>query len=554
MADNTMEDENSSASVDAQKLPQLVCVEFPARVQNVDKMFKTLGGEEAVSKTLSANSAPKLQMKFRPDDPFCRPLYASQQPTTSILLRVKKRYKKAAPTAEMEVDSQDAGDGDDEVIEAAQEEAEYKTELVGVIDSVYQFKGMCDYQYLPLHRNKETGGMESLIEKIVPTKPEDGSYLQQDVPLFMLPPVFSRTDQPLAFHFQPDIVPSIESLSYKVANRTDKNIVGSGRARRPHNAYMVPFEQDGVPTAPHPDAVLYFEKGKARDNSIEVLQDELMQVFARRPVWSRSALRQNCTLTDRQLTVLLPSVSYYFCSGPWRCTWVRLGYDPRTAPDGLQYQPLDFRVRRFLYSSKSVMPVDKTQRFKSTCYSRFRTARPARHSQFRQEQKTMAEKEAYFIFKEGLVPAYNNMFYQLCDIHVEEIQAMIRAGSVKTDQGGPVGYFKTEVLDQMRSILTEKLQKTLEQEALTEDGTAEEDGDDSSRPSTSQAGGVDMEDADMDEEYVEDDDDDDDIEDGPEEADDNDALAVDGFNMDEDDDSDDNEMGTEFLEFLAGTS
>ena len=50
MADS--EEGNSSARESqnaAQGLPRFVCVEFPARVQNVDKMLKTLGGEETIS-------------------------------------------------------------------------------------------------------------------------------------------------------------------------------------------------------------------------------------------------------------------------------------------------------------------------------------------------------------------------------------------------------------------------------------------------------------------------------------------------------------------------
>ena len=41
---------DSSAASSAHKTPQLIYVEFPAKVKNVDKMLKTLGGEETISK------------------------------------------------------------------------------------------------------------------------------------------------------------------------------------------------------------------------------------------------------------------------------------------------------------------------------------------------------------------------------------------------------------------------------------------------------------------------------------------------------------------------
>ncbi|XP_022107917.1 general transcription factor 3C polypeptide 5-like isoform X2 [Acanthaster planci] len=514
-------------------------------------------------------------MKFRPDDPFCRSLYASKQPATSILLRVKKRYKKQAGSGSVEMESDSQGDDlEDEGKKVVQEQAGYQTELVGVIDNVYQFKGMCDFQYLPMQRNEETGRMESLIEKVIPTKPEDASFLKQDVPLFMLPPVFSRTDQASTHHYHPDVVPSMESLSYMVGKRLDKNIVGSGRARRPHNTYLVSFEQDSVPMAPHPDAMLVFEKGKERDNSVGLLRDELVQIFTKRPVWSRGALRHNCTLTDRQLSVLLPSVSYYFCNGPWRATWVRLGYDPRTARDGLKYQILDFRIRKSLYRNKLVMPADDQDRFRNTSTRRSMPAsfqkpdkklstyvRPPKSKVLQRENRKALEKEAYFIFREGLVPAYNQMFYQLCDIDDEGVQAMIRAKSNSAGIRQPVRYLEQEVLDQMRSAMNEILKRTLEQEVLKRGVTTEGDEDTSSRSSTSQAENVGIEGPDTcmdddEEEDIEDspeDIDDNDNEDGPEDVDDNEDMEEDGLNMEEEDESE-NEMATELLEFFSGTS
>ena len=88
-------------------------------------------------KILTAGSNKKLGMKFRPDDPFSRPLYASRHQATNLLLRVKKRYKKKAGSEGNEAQEED--ECTDDVI--VDEEAEYETELVGVLDSVYKFKG-----------------------------------------------------------------------------------------------------------------------------------------------------------------------------------------------------------------------------------------------------------------------------------------------------------------------------------------------------------------------------------------------------------------------------
>ena len=49
--------------------------------------------------------------------------------------------------------------------------------------------------------------------------------------------------------------------------------------------------------------------------------------------------------SSEQLKYLLPSVAYYFVTGPWRIMWVRFGYDPRSEPSAIKYQSLDYRVR-----------------------------------------------------------------------------------------------------------------------------------------------------------------------------------------------------------------
>lgn len=48
-----------------------------------------------------------------------------------------------------------------------------------------------------------------------------------------------------------------------------------------------------------------------------------------------------------QLKILLPTVSFYYTTGPWRVCWVRFGYDPRIPQnfDSRFYQILDYRVR-----------------------------------------------------------------------------------------------------------------------------------------------------------------------------------------------------------------
>jgi general transcription factor 3C polypeptide 5 (transcription factor C subunit 1) len=43
---------------------------------------------------------------------------------------------------------------------------------------------------------------------------------------------------------------------------------------------------------------------------------------------------------------MMPAVAYFFIDGPWRCCWVRYGYDPRNNSDSKIYQVVEMRATR----------------------------------------------------------------------------------------------------------------------------------------------------------------------------------------------------------------
>ena len=96
-------------------------------------------------------------MRFRPEDQYCKPSIARSNKTSNLLLKVKRRRTKAKIAAggnevgemekeddeeAMQVDkgeeketAQDEGDG-------GQREYKYSVELLGVVNTTYQFSGM----------------------------------------------------------------------------------------------------------------------------------------------------------------------------------------------------------------------------------------------------------------------------------------------------------------------------------------------------------------------------------------------------------------------------
>lgn len=72
---------------------KFVGIEYPGYIKDEKHMLETLGGEEAVSRTYSS-PARRLEMSFRPEDPYCHAVCADRYSTANLLLRVKQRKKK----------------------------------------------------------------------------------------------------------------------------------------------------------------------------------------------------------------------------------------------------------------------------------------------------------------------------------------------------------------------------------------------------------------------------------------------------------------------------
>lgn len=135
-----------------EKIRQLIGIEYPGRVENVDKMIETLGGEQEISKAFEQKQ--KLQLKFNPKNLYCKPAISSEQEeVTGMLLKLKIRRVNDNPETKVEYLS---------------------AELVGTVKSMYKFNNFSDYQYLPLQKDEATGETKNIYHDIVPEDPVAG--------------------------------------------------------------------------------------------------------------------------------------------------------------------------------------------------------------------------------------------------------------------------------------------------------------------------------------------------------------------------------------------
>ncbi|KAL7980943.1 hypothetical protein Chor_002097 [Crotalus horridus] len=382
------EQEQSSGAVlsELQREKRLVCVEFPGVVQDVGKTLQTLGGEEGVSR-IYADPSKRLELYFRPKDPYCHPVCANRFPTSSMLLKVKKKTRQKR--------TEEGG---------LEEQTKFEVEILGVISTLYKFQGMSDFQYLVMHSEPDSK-QTSMYDKVLMLKPEKEDFFMNELPLYIPPPIFSRLDTPIDYYYRPDVH---HREGYRNPPLSSENLIGLSRARRPHNAIFVNFEEE--------------------------------ELFELRPVWSRNAVKANISVHPDKLKLLLPYLAYYMLTGPWRSLWVRFGYDPRKHPEAKIYQVLDFRIRcgmKYGYAPND-MPV-KAKRSTYNYSLPITLKKPGNHGLGIQDLKQGLStsgtsgtksnkyklKDSIYTFEEGSLPPYRQMFYQLCDLKVERCSICI---------------------------------------------------------------------------------------------------------------------------------
>ncbi|XP_076025635.1 general transcription factor 3C polypeptide 5 [Genypterus blacodes] len=432
----------SSATVPLQER-RLACVEYPAVVRNVDKMLETLGGEKAMTKIYS-HPKRRLELRYRPHDPFSHSLCANRSPSSNLLLRVRRRVRKKDPR-----------------------DTQVHIDALGVIGTTYKFQGLADFQCLAVHA--DGGKSSSLYDKILLHQSQNQQFFEEPIPYFLPPAIFSRLDSPVDYFYRHD-------LQHNQGPAHKKNFISLTRARRPHNAVFVSYNEAVVPAEALEAAKVNWERVclKETDKQTEI---QLKQMFESRPIWSRNAVKANIEIHPDKLKLLLPLVAYYMVTGPWRSLWVRLGYDPRKSPESKKYQILDFRIR---CSSKhgyslSDMPV-KAKR------SSFNYTLPIAISKVGPQAASLLDlpvqegpsgsresllvkyqlKESSYIFREGMLPPHRQMFYQLCDLDVDSIKtAFERNDGKESGCDERDGWCVLGTTDELRDMMSAMIKKVI---------------------------------------------------------------------------------------------
>ncbi|KAH3761636.1 general transcription factor 3C polypeptide 5 [Pelomyxa schiedti] len=303
---------------------KFTCVEFPGAITgDVQNALASFGGATAVSSALRCHHAGKYDnmLQFAPRGGlFARPAYAHRKVACNMLLQVKhtKPRLNSSPTSSS-------------IPEEADERKVASAEIIGVIDSVFQFSGLFDFQF------------------IVQESAMDEESLVADTLLNIPPPVFSRVDRPIPYRFRPNPLwkaekspsGSTEAMSFKLKVSQKRRALT-----------LLPFNAPILMQAP----LETFPSLRPGDSAI---MEPLTALFKARFVWSQGCLHEALSKTIlvplKTLRRLLPYVAFRFQGGPWRTALVAYGYDPRKDPASRIHQVGELRIREALPKKSTVM-------------------------------------------------------------------------------------------------------------------------------------------------------------------------------------------------------
>lgn len=426
-------------------VPELIGIEYPGIIKNVDKMIATLGGIEDISRDFIKKD--RLQVRFHPENMYCKPAFGERHPSNGFLMKIRtKKSNKKDINAKREICG---------------------IEMVGFVRTMYKFNNLCDFQFLPIQKNEQTNKTECFHDDIVPRGILDSSWFTErtDVPFFLPPPIFCRVDT-INTNILKNETKSNENETFSISNRPT----------RTNNVKIIPFSlKDPIPTKPKknmPDIL--------KANMVTQRQHDIVyEMFQKRPIWTKGSLKRECEEEVRQLSVILASVAFQYSTGPWRNCFVRYNYDPRKNFDSRFYQMLDFRVRRS-GGFKNELKAKRSKRYFYKMWGR-KSSDEAVDSQQQQES----------IFNLETIPPFRAKHYQFCDIHVPAVHEMLEklpsplAGAVCNEK---YGWLPSGFMDECRNILTEIAktnmlkqcrEKGISMEELKNDVTSDVDDDSS---------------------------------------------------------------------------
>ncbi|RMD41727.1 hypothetical protein DV735_g3398, partial [Chaetothyriales sp. CBS 134920] len=326
---------------------QIVAVEHPCTVRNIDKGIDMLGGPTSIKDMLAVGSAKPLGLNFLPANPDSRPILSLNNHTNNILLqiRVPKRLgkrKRGSDGPFVAVDSADVPHNARYLVQSMRDNAAtHHVEALGAIQQTHIWREMPDFVYSTQGADFLAKVRSQLLRRDLQSlKSFDmhrrhGQLGTEAIP----PPVLSTVSLPFQYGYRQDT--SIKAWLPPGSYPNSTEAVVNNYSMRTSMTSVTSFA-DGCPMSPDPSLPPLSSQSKA----IRELEPVLADFFRQRPLWTRRALVSQLPLdaSHDRLRFTLPYVAYLIRAGPWRNCLCRFGVDPTSSPDFRIYQTVSIKA------------------------------------------------------------------------------------------------------------------------------------------------------------------------------------------------------------------
>ncbi|GAV67150.1 Tau95 domain-containing protein [Cephalotus follicularis] len=413
-------------------------VHYPGYPSSLSRAVQTLGGIDVILKAHSSQSN-KLELRFRPEDPYSHPAFGELRHCNNLLLKISK--KKSFDGQKEEVckrvlecsmlsatdlrNEQQLSENETELVGGAPKEVEVQkpedqislsADIVARVSESYHFDGMADYQHVvAVHADVARRKKRNWAEVEEPQFEKCGllDVDQEDV-MLILPPLFSLKDVPETVVLRPSATLSSKKKQEGVLqNHSEIDVSG----------LAIDFSIKEIPKK------INWEEYTVPHSELWKGQMAVSKLFDERPIWHKESLIERLLDNDLKfshqvLKRFLLGVAYYFSNGPFLRFWIKKGYDPRTDPESRIYQRTDFRLHPRLQSYRDAnLTSDLKNRWEDLC--------------------------AFRVF-----PLKFHTSLQLFELEDDYIQQEIRKPTKKKTCDCKSGWFSVCVLDSIRHRVT----------------------------------------------------------------------------------------------------
>ncbi|RMZ78744.1 hypothetical protein DV737_g3744, partial [Chaetothyriales sp. CBS 132003] len=324
---------------------QVVAVEHPCIVRNIDRAIDMLGGAASVKQILAPGPPKPLGLNLQPANPDSRPILSFNNQTNNLLLqvRVPKRIgkrKRGSDAPFTALDSADALRNARYLVQSMRDNAAtHQVDALGTVDQTHIWREMPDFVY----STQDADFLSKVRSQLLPRDLQSvksfnmhrrhGLLGSEAVP----PPVLSTVSLPHPASYRQDTGSRAWPPSSDHAGGTEPAVNINTSNPRPSMTSVTTFA-DGCPMSPDPSLPPLSFQPKA----IRELYPLLADLFKQRPLWTRRALVGQLPpdASSDRLRFTLPYLAFLIRAGPWRDCLCRFGIDPTSSPDFRVYQTL----------------------------------------------------------------------------------------------------------------------------------------------------------------------------------------------------------------------